>query len=296
MAWNAGDTLNRQNLNGKTKQIVKSLQSGRVGSFGANSSEPITVSNETGAGLAEGEVCEIKDGYLDDDHIDAKGTAIDADTLHNRVVVAVESIDEGGAGLAVATGLVNCVVNITDVAHEYCMFEDGLAVLQSQAGPSRYRIIKAGLAETPVPLADARCLVLISDDIQGNYEHLIFRQEDSDLPAVGELFPAWTYHGPDAEIMAISTDRKTVGGSADADYQFSVDIDGVNPAKLSSLDLGTNIYFDDGVAISSGNKISLKTITAAPSANAQEVEVRLLMIFEKRFEADPRLQWGGTLT
>jgi len=124
---------------------------------------------------------------------------------------------------------------------------------------------------------------------------LFFRQEDSDLPALNEFFPAWTYRGPDASIMAIATDRKTVTGSADGDYKFAVDITEAIDTKLDDLDLGSNLYFDDGIDVIDGDKIAIKTITAEPDDKAQEVEIRLLIVLDRRINEDRRLQWEGSL-
>ena len=37
------------------------------------------------------------------------------------------------------------------------------------------------------------------------------------------------------------------------------------------------------------------SITAEPDANAQEVEIRLLIKYDKTFLPDPLTRWGGTL-
>jgi len=296
--WNSGDKLNRRNLNRKTLDIARGVVKKNFGAGGANAREPIYISNETGAALVLGEVCEVKEGYVVDEHVDGKGTAIDADTTHDRVFIALQAIDEDGAGFAVSVGTLNCIVNVTDVDHEYCMWEDGEARLQSQEGKSRYRIIEAALdgGETPTATDDAPCLIVASESFDPVYDVLFFRQEDSDLPALGEKFPVYTHIGPDAKIMAVRVDRNLDGitGEAATDYEFKVDVEGSVDTKLDNLDLSTNKYFQTGVDVVEDDQITLETITAEPDANAQGVEVRLMIVYDKAFPADLRARFGGT--
>lgn len=159
-AWRSGDKLNLFNINDKTAKIAIAANMQALGNLSTNGFlVPIKIVNETGAILVRGEVAETKDGYTttDGEHIDPIATAIDVDTVDGRVVVCLQTIGEDEVGFAVSIGYAMCFVNVTDALHEFCLWKDGEAEMESQAEDSRFRIIKAdGTGASTV------CLVLIT--------------------------------------------------------------------------------------------------------------------------------------
>jgi len=132
-----------------------------------------------------------------------------------------------------------------------------------------------------------------SSVIDRPHDTLTFRQELSELPAKDSYWAPFTVVETPVIIEAVRADRSDTG-TTDADYQFEVTIDEVADSKLTTLNLGTNKYFETGVSVAAGEKINIKTITAEPVGSVTGVEIRLMLSYDGVRDPNVKKRFGGT--